>query len=190
MPFERASIEQKPFLPGLHLHHGVLQIDLDKLAFAGDILREAGHIAVCESQERQFLHGDIYKNGLLNGRESQRMHGEEMVATAWALAAVTHLELPLNIVFHEEGYRGGSNSLMATSGLTAWDQLAKAITHVSKLKTEYEEHVRGILGHMNVMSGSFGIDLSEISYRVIKFCFVRLVRRLNGYVRNALNLVE
>ncbi|HDY7874712.1 TPA: hypothetical protein RQK41_004751 [Vibrio vulnificus] len=104
VPFERASIEQKTFLPGLHLHHGVLQIDLDKLAFAGDILHEAGHIAVCEPQERQFLHGDIYKNGLLNGRESQLMHGEEM--------AVTHLGLPLNLVFHEEGYRGGSNSLI------------------------------------------------------------------------------
>ncbi|HFQ4904134.1 TPA: hypothetical protein ACGU4V_005043 [Vibrio vulnificus] len=112
VPFERASIEQKTFLPGLHLHHGVLQIDLDKLAFAGDILHEAGHIAVCEPQERQFLHGDIYKNGLLNGRESQLMHGEEMAATAWAVAAVTHLGLPLNLVFHEEGYRGGSNSLI------------------------------------------------------------------------------
>ncbi|EOA6545828.1 lipase family protein [Vibrio vulnificus] len=79
---------------------------------------------------------------------------------------------------------------MATAGLTAWDQLAKAIAHVSKLKSEYEEHVRGILGHMNVMSGSFGIDLSEISYRVIKLCFARLVRRLDSHVRSALNLVE
>lgn len=25
VPFERASIEQTTFLPGLHLHHGVLQ---------------------------------------------------------------------------------------------------------------------------------------------------------------------
>ncbi|ELA3114357.1 hypothetical protein ACHELY_000719 [Vibrio vulnificus] len=35
-----------------------------------------------------------------------------MAATAWAVAAVTHLGLPLNLVFHEEGYRGGSNSLI------------------------------------------------------------------------------
>ncbi len=40
------------------------------------------------------------------------MHGEEMAATEWAVAAVTHLGLPLNLVFHEEGYRGGSNNLI------------------------------------------------------------------------------
>ncbi len=60
-------MEQKTFLPGLHLHHGVLQIDLDKLAFAGDILHEAGHIAVCEPQERQFHMATSIKMGYLMG---------------------------------------------------------------------------------------------------------------------------
>ncbi|WP_239932887.1 hypothetical protein [Vibrio alginolyticus] len=79
---------------------------------------------------------------------------------------------------------------IATVGLTAWDQLAKAMAYISKLKNEYTEHVRGILGHMNVMSGSAAIDLSSITYRVIKLCFSRLVRRLDSHVRNALNIVE
>lgn len=79
---------------------------------------------------------------------------------------------------------------IATVGLTAWDQLAKAMAYISKLKNEYTEHVRGILGHMNVMSGSAAIDLSSITYRVIKLCFSKLVRRLDSHVRNALNIVE
>jgi hypothetical protein len=112
IPFELAPIEQRTFLPGLHLCHGVLHIDLEKLAFPGDILHEAGHIAVCEPKERPFLHGDVFKNGLLNGRKAQQMHGEEMAATAWAVAAITHLGLPLELVFHDEGYRGASKGLI------------------------------------------------------------------------------
>jgi hypothetical protein len=112
VPFTLASIEQKTFLPGLLLQHGMLQIDLEKLVFPGDILHEAGHIAICEPKERPLLHGDVFKNGLLNGRKAQQMHGEEMAATAWAVAAITHLGLPLELVFHEQGYRGASKGLI------------------------------------------------------------------------------
>jgi hypothetical protein len=112
VPFELTTIEQNTFLPGLHLHFGVLQIDLEKLEFPGDILHEAGHIAICEPKARPFLQGDVFKNGLLNGRQAQHMHGEEMAATAWAVAAVTHLGLPLDLVFHEKGYRGWSKNLI------------------------------------------------------------------------------
>lgn len=76
VPFTLASIEQNTFLPGLLLQHGVLQIDLEKLIFPGDIPHEAGHIAICEPKERLFLHGDVFKNGLLHGRTAQQMHGE------------------------------------------------------------------------------------------------------------------
>lgn len=37
---------------------------------------------------------------------------EEMMAIAWSYAAVLHLGLPPETVFHAEGYRGGSSSLL------------------------------------------------------------------------------
>ncbi|MGR5278546.1 lipase family protein [Vibrio rotiferianus] len=78
----------------------------------------------------------------------------------------------------------------ATVGLTAWDRLAKAIAYISDLNEEYTEHVRGILGHMNVMSGNPTIDLSNITYKIISLSFSKLIRRLNLHVKNALNVAE
>ncbi|MFC3034387.1 hypothetical protein ACFOEE_17915 [Pseudoalteromonas fenneropenaei] len=112
IPFELRSIECATFLPGLCLEHGKLLIDLDKLKYPGDILHEAGHIAVCEPKERHLLHGDVFKFGTQHGRKPGNMHGEEMAATAWAVAAIQYLQLPLELVFHEAGYRGASNNLI------------------------------------------------------------------------------
>jgi hypothetical protein len=38
--------------------------------------------------------------------------GFEMAAIAWSWAALVHLRLDPAVVFHEEGYRGGSQSLI------------------------------------------------------------------------------
>jgi hypothetical protein len=35
-----------------------------------------------------------------------------MMAIAWSYAAAVHLQLPLEVLFHAEGYRGGSQSLI------------------------------------------------------------------------------
>ncbi|WP_234401236.1 hypothetical protein [Pseudoalteromonas sp. T1lg23B] len=63
LPYQECSIEQQTFLPGLRLEQGVLHIDTAKLLHPGDILHEAGHIAVCEPTERHLMSGDIYKSG-------------------------------------------------------------------------------------------------------------------------------
>lgn len=112
LAFELQPITEKTFLPGLILKHGVLLIDKDKLLFPGDILHEAGHVAVCEPIFRECLKGNIFKNGLLVGREKQAMYGEEMAATAWAVAAAKHLSIPLDIIFHSDSYRGANNTLI------------------------------------------------------------------------------
>ncbi|KGJ99478.1 hypothetical protein [Pseudoalteromonas sp. ND6B] len=105
------TLNEKTFLPGLKLEKGVLLLDFVNGFYPGDILHEAGHIAVCEPIFRPLLDADFYKNGLLAGREKQTMHAEEMAATAWAVAAATHLSLPLSIIFHDDSYKGANNSL-------------------------------------------------------------------------------
>lgn len=111
IPYELTRIKGKTFLPALKFNNGVLLIDQEKLIYPGDILHEAGHFAVCEPVFRHLLDSDVYKNGLCIGREAQAMHGEEMAATAWAVAAATYLSLPLETIFHENSYKGANNHL-------------------------------------------------------------------------------
>jgi hypothetical protein len=44
-------------------------------------------------------------------------HGGEADATAWAFAAVVHLRLPMELLFHEGGYHGNSAGLILTYSL-------------------------------------------------------------------------
>ena len=41
---------------------------------------------------------------------------EEMTAIAWSYAAIRHLQLPPDVVFHPDGYNGGSSSIMENFG--------------------------------------------------------------------------
>jgi hypothetical protein len=45
------------------------------------------------------------------------MNAVEVLATAWAYAAITHLGLDPKILFHEGGYRGMSKGLLFTYGV-------------------------------------------------------------------------
>ncbi|MEJ2766032.1 hypothetical protein VV869_18930 [Photobacterium sp. MCCC 1A19761] len=112
LPYELAPLQGKTFLPGVKLVASRLVIDEEQLLYSGDILHEAGHYAVCDPHERHLLDGDIYKNGLTHGRKKDRMHGEEMAAIAWSVAAIQHIGLPLEVVLHADGYRGASQSLI------------------------------------------------------------------------------
>ncbi|MEI5637940.1 hypothetical protein [Pseudoalteromonas sp. UG3-2] len=112
LPFKLCALSNGSFLPGLETHNGVLHIDVESLKYPGDILHEAGHIAVCEPAFRPYLNADVYRNGLLLGREKQAMHGEEIAATAWSVAASKKIGLPLEVVMHEHAYRGGSQSII------------------------------------------------------------------------------
>ncbi len=88
-------------VPGLAVHRGAVQVDPDGEAFPGDLLHEAGHIAVADPQCRATLEavGDD--------------PGEEMAAIAWSVAAARASGVPLEVLFHPEGYKGGADSLIA-----------------------------------------------------------------------------
>lgn len=99
------QIDEVCVLPGLTIEQGKLIVDRDKLKYPGDILHEAGHIAVVPEADRAVLNAaDIISR---KDREA-----EEMMAIAWSYAACIYLGIDPAFVFHEEGYRGGADSLI------------------------------------------------------------------------------
>ena len=98
----RAGIIHEPtVLPGIQIAAGGLVVDDSKLLYPGDLLHEAGHLAVTSADERARLNGDVGQGP-----------AEEMAAIAWSYAAARHLNLDPAVVFHAAGYRGGGKSLL------------------------------------------------------------------------------
>lgn len=96
------KLEEPCFLPGLSIRNGTIIIDKEVLSYPGDILHEAGHIAVVPAAERHTLTASAIE------KRKQR-EAEEMMAIAWSYAACMHLALDPYIVFHDEGYKGGGS---------------------------------------------------------------------------------
>ncbi len=95
---------EKEFVPGIGIQNGGLLIDLDKLKYPGDILHEAGHLAVAKPESRNRM------DGVLDGN-TKEAPAEEMMAIAWSYAAALHIGIDPHIVFHENGYQGGGASI-------------------------------------------------------------------------------
>jgi hypothetical protein len=98
------------FLPGLRIVDGGLIYDPAALRWPGDLLHEAGHIATAPAALRGSLNDALTDAPAL-------AHGGEADATAWAFAALVHLRLPLELLFHEGGYHGNSAGLIRTYSL-------------------------------------------------------------------------
>jgi hypothetical protein len=96
-----APIEVPTVLPGMTVDHGVLVVDEGRLAHVGDLLHEAGHLAVVPEADRAELTANVGGDG-----------GNEMAALAWSYAAARHLGLAPEVVFHEHGYLGGARALV------------------------------------------------------------------------------
>lgn len=94
------------FLPGLSLGPNCLYIDYDKLLYPGDILHEAGHLAVTSAQERAVA-------GTAEMSAEWPTQGEEIAAMLWSFAAVSYLKLPIEFVFHPNGYKDQSEWLIS-----------------------------------------------------------------------------
>ncbi len=101
IPVEPALLEASTPCPGMVARRGVLLVDEARLAYPGDLLHEAGHIAVCDPALRPSLEA-IGDDG-----------GEEMAAIAWSYAASRELGLEPRVLFHPAGYKGGADALIA-----------------------------------------------------------------------------
>jgi hypothetical protein len=94
-----AGLAEPTFLPGLDIRHGAILLDEARLSYPGDLLHEAGHIAVASAEERAQP-------------QLSPTPADELTTLAWSYAAAVHLGVPLDILFHPGGYKGGSESLI------------------------------------------------------------------------------
>lgn len=95
------KLDATTFLPGLALGSNCMYVDFDALLYPGDLLHEAGHLAVTEGKTREMI-DSIISSG------EWPTQGEEIAAILWSYAALTHLNLEPSFVFHSNGYKGNS----------------------------------------------------------------------------------
>lgn len=105
------KLDETTFLPGLALGSNCMYVDFDQLKYPGDLLHEAGHLAVTDGESRKMI-----DTTLINGEWPTQ--GEEIAAILWSYAALTHLNIDPSFVFHPDGYKGNSEWFISnfTSG--------------------------------------------------------------------------
>jgi hypothetical protein len=95
------------FLPGLMLERGALLVDESRLAYPGDLLHEAGHVAAAPAWARPSLSGAVDVPGL----DTSEL---EWAAIPWSYAAALAIGIDPATVFHGGGYHGHSPGLLTT----------------------------------------------------------------------------
>ena len=95
------ELTEPTFLPGIQIEHGGLVVDTARLTHPGDLLHEAGHLAVVPPAERAAMHGDAGED-----------QANEMMAIGWSYAALVHLGLEPSVVFHGGGYQDGGQTYL------------------------------------------------------------------------------
>lgn len=99
---ERGEVPADAFLPGiLVVQHG-LRVDPRGRLHVGDLLHEAGHLAGMSAAERAQPLPAVSTDG-----------GLEMMAIAWSYAAACAIGVPLEVLFHPSGYKGGAANLIS-----------------------------------------------------------------------------
>lgn len=93
---------QGSLLPGITVRCGRIIIDPAVPAWPGDLLHDAGHIAVTPPEDR-YVRAEISHDP-----------AEEMGAIAWSVAAAAAIDIPVESVFHDAGYRGGSDAMITS----------------------------------------------------------------------------
>ena len=105
IPVRLDRVDSETFLPGIDVADGGLIVDMSRLLYPGDLLHEAGHIAVTPASLRRQLSGKV---------EIPHANPDaiEAAAISWSYAASIHLGLDPGVVFHEHGYHGRSLNLL------------------------------------------------------------------------------
>lgn len=94
-------LERETFLPRVSIDRGAVVFDRERLAYPGDLLHEAGHVAFTPAAERASL-----------SAASTFDLGLDHAAIAWSYAALLHLGLEPEVLFHEGGYQGNSRAFI------------------------------------------------------------------------------
>ncbi|MES2988683.1 MAG: hypothetical protein V4808_12320 [Pseudomonadota bacterium] len=102
IPVTLSAADTDSFLPGIAIQNGGLVMDPAR-CFPGDLLHEAGHIAVTDPAARA--------EGIISDDP-----GDEMAAIAWSYAAALAIGIDPRVVFHDEGYRGSAATIAQNLG--------------------------------------------------------------------------
>lgn len=100
-----SELPDDTFLPGIALRAGALSVDPPKLLWPGDLLHEAGHLAVLPAEIRATAHDD-----LVDALDIE--HAGEQEAMAWAYAATVAIGIPATVLIHPGGYKGRSADIL------------------------------------------------------------------------------
>ena len=104
---QSGDVAEGSFLPGIEVKEGGLIVDPEKLKYPGDLLHEAGHLAIAPAELRPTLNGEV----VLPGVDANAL---ELAAMLWSYAACVHHGIDPHTVFHDYGYRGQARRLLAT----------------------------------------------------------------------------
>jgi hypothetical protein len=96
---QACPIDWKSRFPGLDIRMGAVLVDEGQLLHPGNILHEAGHIAVHDPARRAHPKFSPTK-------------GEELGTLAWSYAAALHLGLSAEVVFYPGSYGGWAPALI------------------------------------------------------------------------------
>ncbi len=99
------NLDVPTFLPGILVENGTILADETRLTYPGDLLHEAGHLAMAPASLRPSLSGEVTIPHV-------RMETVEIQTIAWSYAAIVHLGLDPKVVFHEGGYGVESERLL------------------------------------------------------------------------------
>lgn len=102
---KETALKDDCFLPGLFPKESGILLDRTWLKYPGDLLHEAGHVAVTEAHLRPLI-------GTSKMPEQWPKPGDELGAILWSYAALLHLEIPARVVFHPDGYKGDADWLI------------------------------------------------------------------------------
>lgn len=105
IPVRHGAITVPTTVPGIALTGGGLVLDPTVTSHDGDLLHEAGHLALLPPSQRATAAGVL---------PTELGAGFEVGAICWSVAAAWHLGLDLACVFHPDGYRGDSAWLVDT----------------------------------------------------------------------------
>jgi len=99
IPVRAVTIPEFEFFPGLGAEYGEVLVDESRLVHPGNILHEAGHLAVTDPSLR-------------NDYRIFPTTGQEISALAWSYAATQYLGLDAELVFYPGSYRGWDTALV------------------------------------------------------------------------------
>jgi len=130
IPVLMTPLPEDTLLPAMTVTRGTLLVDPARLTYPGDLLHEAGHIAVTDPTVRTKLE-------TVTDDQS-----EELAAICWSYAAAHAIGLDPAIVFHGDGYRGHGPSLATNFALGIYVGLHLLVGYGLTASTTYPAMTR------------------------------------------------